>query len=45
MSAAWPELPWRDWEPTVSTLHMWTQIVGKVRMALASPLNLGDSVR
>lgn len=39
MTAAWPELPWRDWEPTVSTLHMWTQIVGKVRMALSPPLN------
>ena len=35
----WPELPWREWEPTVSTLHMWAQIVGKVRMALAAPLN------
>ena len=35
----WPELPWRAWEPTVSTLHMWTQVVGKVRMALAPPLN------
>jgi hypothetical protein len=36
---AWPVLPWREWEPTISTLHMWTQIVGKVRMALAPPLN------
>src|SRR5687768_6111573 len=35
----WPELPWREWEPTVSTLHMCMQIVGKVRMALAPPLN------
>jgi len=35
----WPELPWRDWEPTLSTLHMWLQIVGKVRLALAPPLN------
>jgi hypothetical protein len=35
----WPELPWRDWQPTLSTLHMWLQIVGKVRMALASPRN------
>jgi Family of unknown function (DUF5996) len=35
----WPELPWRQWSPTISTLHMWTQIVGKVRMALAPPLN------
>jgi len=35
----WPELPWRDWEPTISTLHRWVQIIGKVRMALAPPLN------
>lgn len=30
----WPSLPWAEWEPTASTLHMWTQIVGKTRMAL-----------
>jgi hypothetical protein len=36
---AWPELPWREWAPTIDTVHMWTQIVGKVRMALAPPLN------
>jgi hypothetical protein len=35
----WPELPWREWGPTLATLHMWTQVVGKVRMALAAPLN------
>ena len=35
----WPQLPWTEWAPTISTLHMWTQIVGKVRMALAPPLN------
>jgi hypothetical protein len=35
----WPDLPWRDWEPTISTLHLWVQIVGKVRMALTPPLN------
>lgn len=35
----WPELPWREWRPTIETVHMWTQIVGKVRMALAPPLN------
>jgi hypothetical protein len=35
----WPELPWTEWAPTIDTLHMWTQIVGKVRMALAPPLN------
>ena len=36
---AWPELPWREWQPTIATVHMWTQIVGKIRMALAPPLN------
>jgi uncharacterized protein DUF5996 len=35
----WPELPWTDWAATIDTLHMWVQIVGKVRMALAPPLN------
>lgn len=35
----WPELPWREWGPTIDTLHLWTQMVGKVRMALAAPLN------
>jgi len=33
----WPALPWREWEATATTLHMWTQIVGKTRLAL-SPL-------
>ena len=33
----WPALPWAEWEATASTLHMWTQIVGKTRLAL-SPL-------
>ncbi len=35
----WPELPWRDWAATISTVHMWTQVVGKVRMTLTPPLN------
>ncbi len=39
VGGAWPELPWREWSPTISTVHMWTQIVGKIRMALAPPLN------
>jgi hypothetical protein len=34
ISKNWPELPWKAWEPTASTLHMWTQIVGKTRLAL-----------
>lgn len=31
----WPELPLAAWEDTYHTLHMWTQIVGKVRLALS----------
>ena len=31
----WPTLPFAEWEKTCDTLHMWTQIVGKTRMALA----------
>src|SRR4051812_331945 len=30
----WPELRWADWSETADTLHMWTQIVGKTRLAL-----------
>ena len=30
----WPALSWSEWEPTAKTLHMWTQIVGKTRLAL-----------
>lgn len=33
----WPELTWANWNKTAETLHMWTQIVGKTRLAL-SPL-------
>lgn len=32
---AWPELPFAEWRDTFDTLHMWTQIVGKTRLALA----------
>jgi hypothetical protein len=31
----WPELPLASWRDTYATLHMWTQIVGKTRLALA----------
>jgi len=31
----WPELEWAHWEKTADTLHMWTQIVGKTRLALS----------
>ncbi len=36
---SWPALPLAEWEATRDTLHMWTQIVGKVILALAPPLN------
>jgi uncharacterized protein DUF5996 len=35
----WPSLRVDDWEPTRRSLHMWTQIVGKVRLAHAPLLN------
>jgi hypothetical protein len=35
----WPALAYEDWADTQATLHMWTQIVGKVRMALTPPVN------
>lgn len=35
----WPDLPLEAWEPTYQTLHMWTQIAGKIRMALHPPMN------
>lgn len=37
--SAWPELPYADWRPTKETLHRYTQIVGKVRLALVPPRN------
>ncbi|HUK58354.1 MAG TPA: DUF5996 family protein [Stellaceae bacterium] len=36
---AWPSLPLEDWRETYATLHMWTQIVGKTRLALAPAEN------
>jgi hypothetical protein len=35
----WPPLPLGEWRDTYRTLHMWTQIVGKVRMVLSPPMN------
>ncbi len=31
----WPALPFSEWKETAKTLHMWTQVVGKVRLALS----------
>ena len=38
-AATWPALPLAEWQPTRDTLHLWTQIVGKVRLALAPAEN------
>jgi hypothetical protein len=38
-NASWPELPLDAWQDTYATLHMWTQIVGKVRLALSPRMN------
>lgn len=38
-SERWPPLPWDAWKDTCETLHMWTQIVGKVKLELAPFLN------
>src|SRR6202045_3593845 len=34
-SGTWPALPFEAWKDTYATLHMWTQIIGKIRLALA----------
>ena len=36
---AWPSLPLEAWSDTYATLHLWTQIVGKVRLALSPWIN------
>ncbi len=35
----WPLLPYEAWKETHDTLHMWTQIVGKVKMELSPKVN------
>ena len=35
----WPALPLASWQDTCETLHMYSQIVGKIRLALAPPIN------
>ena len=36
---AWPSLPLEEWKDTYATLHLWTQIVGKVRLTLSPKVN------
>lgn len=35
----WPSLPLEEWKDTYATLHMWTQIVGKIRLVQSPPVN------
>lgn len=35
----WPSLPLEAWQDTYATVHMWTQIVGKIRLMLAPKVN------
>ena len=35
----WPPLPYEAWQETYATLHMWTQVVGKIALARTVPLN------
>ncbi|GAO40289.1 hypothetical protein SCH01S_45_01330 [Sphingomonas changbaiensis NBRC 104936] len=44
MDGGWPELDFADWQDTAETLQLWTQIVGKVRLALTPWLNHGWQV-
>ena len=35
----WPALPFREWKDTYETLHMWTQVVGKIRLVQTPWIN------
>lgn len=39
MMETWPSLPLQEWKDTYATLHMWTQIVGKIRLVKAPKIN------
>jgi hypothetical protein len=41
MADIWPDIPYAHWRDTTATLHLWTQIVGKVRLKLTPWLNHG----
>ncbi|HJU19003.1 MAG TPA: DUF5996 family protein [Stellaceae bacterium] len=43
-AAVWPDLPYPLWRDTAATLQLWTQIVGKVRLALTPWVNHGWQV-
>jgi hypothetical protein len=35
----WPPLPYDQWKETLQTLHLWTQVVGKIRLRLEALIN------
>jgi len=35
----WPPLPYAEWKDTLHAIHMWTQVVGKIRLALTPLMN------
>jgi uncharacterized protein DUF5996 len=39
MADLWPALPLEEWKDTYATLHRWTQIVGKIRLARSPWIN------
>ena len=43
-ASIWPDLPYHKWHETAATLQLWTQIVGKIRLALTPWINHGWQV-
>ena len=43
-SPTWPDIPYPAWRDTAATLQLWTQVVGKVRLALTPWVNHGWQV-
>ncbi len=39
VGADWPALPYGEWKETLATLHMWCQMVGKIRLAQSPWIN------
>jgi Family of unknown function (DUF5996) len=39
MDDLWPALAYEDWKDTYNTLHLWTQVVGKIALAQSPPIN------
>jgi len=39
MNNSWPELRFSEWQETLATLHMWTQVVGKIRLKTTPLVN------